>query len=48
MAINLRIYPIITGKDAQRFIEREQRNTANLQKKLAAVTTRTKNDADKI
>ncbi len=35
MAVSLREYPAITGKDAQNFLQREENNKVKLQKKAA-------------
>lgn len=36
MAVSLRDYPVITGKDAQNFLKREEQNMKRLQKKAAS------------
>lgn len=34
MAVSLRDYPVITGKDAQNFLKREEQNKINLKNKV--------------
>jgi len=42
MAVSLREYPVITGKNAQNFLQREKDNKTKLQKKASRLVAKSK------